>query len=346
MRKRLKEHNTADKRVSRLYVLRAQAHFLRGPTKQNPFGTDFIDFGKAHENLDAALAINPRCADAFYWRGRLFAQANDFPTAIACYTQAITSGNRGDFYYHRGQAFERIGHRQSALGDYKQAYESFGEHAEAKKAFRTSGCTMTNDTRLHRLYNSARLADREVNELLGLTHGITADGVITQAEVEYLHKWLVAHTAGAANPVVAPLLGRVATILADGIVDPEEAADLFALLQRFAAGDFEVGEMLKATTLPLDAPPPSIRFPESRFCFTGTFAFGTSKECQAAVEAKGSQCGSLTQETGYLVIGIYATDSWAHSTFGRKIEKAVALREKGLPIAIIGEQHWVAQLRA
>jgi hypothetical protein len=204
---------------------------------------------------------------------------------------------------------------------------------------------VTEDSRLHRLYNRARLADREVNELLGLTHGITADGVITPVEVEYLHKWLVAHTVGAANPVVAALLGRVDAILADGAVAPEEAADLFSVLQQFAAGDFEVGEMLKATTLPLDIPPPPIRFPTSRFCFTGTFAFGTRKECIAAVEAKGGLCGSLTQETGYLVIGIYATDSWAHSTFGRKIEKAVEMRSTGCPVAIVGEQHWVAQLR-
>lgn len=203
---------------------------------------------------------------------------------------------------------------------------------------------MTEDTRLHRLYNRARLADREVNELLGLTHGITADGVVTQAEVEYLHKWLVAHTAGAANPVVASLLGRVDAILADGTVDPEEAAELFSVLQQFASGDFELGETLKATTLPLDAPPPAIEFAMSRFCFTGTFAFGTRKECEAAAKAKGGLCGSLNQETGYLVIGVYATDSWAHSTFGRKIEKAVEMRQKGLPISIVGEQHWVGQL--
>lgn len=205
---------------------------------------------------------------------------------------------------------------------------------------------MTDDSRLHRLYNRARLADREVNELIGLTHGVIADGRVSQEEVEYLHKWLVAHTAGAGNPVVAALLGRIDTILADGIVDPEEAEDLLSTLKQFAAGDFEVGEVLKATTLPLDAPPPNVRFPKSRFCLTGTFAFGTRKECEAAVEARGSLCGSLTQETGYLIIGIYATDSWAHSSYGRKIEKAVTMKAKGLPIAIVGEQHWAAQLRA
>lgn len=205
---------------------------------------------------------------------------------------------------------------------------------------------MTEETRLDRLYNRARLADRETNELLGLTHGITADGVVTQAEVEYLHKWLVAHTAAAANPVVATLLGRVDAILADGTVDPEEAAELLSVLQKFAAGDFELGETLKATTLPLDAPPPAINFPSSIFCFTGTFAFGSRRECEAAVQAKGGLHGSLNRDTCYLVIGVYATDSWAHSTFGRKIEKAVEMRQKGVPIAIIGEQHWVSQLRA
>jgi hypothetical protein len=35
-----------------------------------------------------------------------------------------------------------------------------------------------------------------------------------------------------------------------------------------------------------------------------------------------------------------------HSTFGRKIEKAVEMRNKGVPIAIVGKQHWVAQMGA
>lgn len=34
----------------------------------------------------------------------------------------------------------------------------------------------------------------------------------------------------------------------------------------------------------------------------------------------------------------------AHTTFGRKIEKAVSYREKGVPIAIVSEDHWAASL--
>ena len=36
---------------------------------------------------------------------------------------------------------------------------------------------------------------------------------------------------------------------------------------------------------------------------------------------------------------------WAHSSFGRKIEKAVHMREKGLRIAIVAEPYWIGQLR-
>lgn len=204
---------------------------------------------------------------------------------------------------------------------------------------------MTDDARLHRLYSRARLDDREVNELIGLAHGMVAHGAITKDDVDYLHKWLVAHVAATANPVVLSLLRRIDRILAHGDVNPEEAHEIFELLQRFAGGDFETGETLKATTLPFDVPQPRIRFAEARFCFTGTFAFGVRRECEAAVEAKGALCGSLNHDTGYLVIGIYATDAWIHSAFGRKIEKAVAMRDNGVPIAIVGEQHWVAQLR-
>ena len=49
-------------------------------------------------------------------------------------------------------------------------------------------------------------------------------------------------------------------------------------------------------------------------------------------------------KTDYLVIGSYATDSWAHSSWGRKIEKAVEMTNKGHPVKIISEEHWSKSL--
>ncbi len=82
------------------------------------------------------------------------------------------------------------------------------------------------ETGLHRLFNRARMDDRLVNELIGLAHGIIADGAVNQAEAEYLFKWIVANAEQADNPVLNLLYGRVEKVLADGVLYPEEAGDL------------------------------------------------------------------------------------------------------------------------
>lgn len=200
------------------------------------------------------------------------------------------------------------------------------------------------DARIHRLFNRARIDDRQVNELLGLAHGIVADGVVTQTEAEFLQKWLVANSVVSDNPVVATLLTRVSEMLVDRYLATDESRELLETLRNFAAGDFELGEILKATRLPIDNPQPELEFDGSRFCFTGTFAFGSRRDCEDAVVARGGEVGSLVQSTRYLVIGVYATGSWVHSSFGRKIERAVDWRDHGLPISIVTEEHWVAAL--
>lgn len=206
------------------------------------------------------------------------------------------------------------------------------------------GEALMSDARMHRLFNRARIDDRQVNELIGLAHGIVADGVVTQTEAEFVQKWLVANTAVSDNPVVGTLLTRVNEMLADRCLGTDESHELLETLRNFSAGDFQLGEILKATRLPIDNPQPELEFEGSRFCFTGTFAFGSRRHCEEAVVARGGEVGSLVQLTRYLVIGVYATESWAHSSFGRKIERAVDWREHGLPISIVSEEHWVAAL--
>jgi len=193
---------------------------------------------------------------------------------------------------------------------------------------------------LTRVFGRARIDDRLANELVGIARGVLADGKISQAEAEYLEKWLIANKGVTSNPVIATLLARVEIMLKDGILDASESAELFDALNSFVGGDFEAGELLKSTTLPLDDPPPLIICEDMRFCFTGTFAFGSRKDCEAVVEGRGGSAGGLTSKTNYLVIGFYATDSWIQSSYGRKIEKGVAFREKGKTIAIVGESHW------
>jgi NAD-dependent DNA ligase len=189
-----------------------------------------------------------------------------------------------------------------------------------------------------------RITSRQVDELVGIARGIAADGSLNQAEVEFLQRWLAANMAISDQPMIRKLYARINGVLADGVADAEECRELLETLNSFSSRDFELGEVMKATTLPLCDPALPLSFDGRRFCFTGTFNFGQRKDCEAAVSARGGACGSLTKSTDVLVIGMYATESWKHSSFGTKIIRAVDMRESGMPIALISEEHWASHL--
>ncbi|MCY4499365.1 MAG: BRCT domain-containing protein [Rhodospirillaceae bacterium] len=199
------------------------------------------------------------------------------------------------------------------------------------------------------IFNRTDVADRQVDTLIGLCKGITADGVVNQAEAEFLQRWLAANEITIqSSPVTATLLSRVNEILSDGALDRDEAQDLLAALRSVAGDPPEVGEFLKTTDLPVDRPEPEIEFNDHRFCFTGTFAYGSRSRCAGLIaELGGTHAKTVTMKLDYLVLGVYVTPSWAHEAFGRKIEKAMYYRDdRGRDIAIVSETHWRAQADA
>lgn len=198
---------------------------------------------------------------------------------------------------------------------------------------------------LHNAYNNDRVSVRQIDELIGLARGLCADGILNDSEVQFLQKWLAISADLSGQPVVARLYQLVDEILRDGFVDEDERSLLFETLNGLGDTTFELGEVLKPATLPLCVPPPDVTFVGMRFCLTGTFSLGRRQDCARVIEERGGYEGSLTQDTDYLVIGAYVTDSWRHSSFGNKIVKAVEMRdEKHLPISIISEQHWTNYL--
>jgi NAD-dependent DNA ligase len=75
---------------------------------------------------------------------------------------------------------------------------------------------------------------------------------------------------------------------------------------------------------------------------TGMFESGSRANVAALIEAfGGSVAADVRATTDYLLIGSVASASWAHSSYGRKIECAVEMRTKGHPVAIICETHWL-----
>jgi len=191
-------------------------------------------------------------------------------------------------------------------------------------------------------FNRKSIDDRQIDTLIGISKGLVADGKVEQSEAEFLLSWLIQARQNTDNPVIINLLNKVDSMLEDGVLDPDESAELLSILHKINGEPSEMGELAKTTSLPIDHPLPSVTFEGMEFLFTGTCAYGTRKQCQAAIDSLGGvNAKGVTKTLNYLVLGTYVTDSWVHETYGRKIEKAMQYREQGVPLVIITEEHWV-----
>lgn len=197
-------------------------------------------------------------------------------------------------------------------------------------------------------FNRARRAERDLSELLGLAKGLLADGRITHDEAVLVAEWVCNHPDAAEQWPVNVLADRLQRIFADAHVDEAERLELAEILTALVGGTAGVvlGEDA-ATELPLDVPAPTFEWPGAVFVFTGKFAFGTRADCQKQVTRLGALCeDSVTKRTNYLVIGTFGSRDWVHTSFGRKIQKAVDYRTAGHPLMIAAEDHWVTSLPA
>jgi len=191
-------------------------------------------------------------------------------------------------------------------------------------------------------YNWQRIKDSRMDELIGICRGILADGVVVIEEARFLLDWLtrnkqVRHSLP--GQLLEELLVRV---LADGKLSPSEEEQVVEMLVKIIGGTpLESEDASFSTTLPLDDPPRAMAFDGKVFCFTGKFQYGSRKKCEEDTFALGGDAQKTpTKKTDYLVIGEIGSSDWAHSTGGRKIEKAIALRDSGTGLCIVSEMHW------
>lgn len=186
---------------------------------------------------------------------------------------------------------------------------------------------------------------RDLDELLGLCRGIIADQSVTAKEAEVLDLWISSHPQSAQAWPASALSDRLRRIFLDGVLNEDELAELGGLLTDLTATDVAHSEITTTSSLPLDDPPPSIVFEGRSFCLSGHFVCGTRKHCEEQIGARGGLIlKSPRRDLDYLVLGVLASRDWAHSSFGRKIELVMQYKQKGAPIAVVSERHWMAQL--
>lgn len=173
--------------------------------------------------------------------------------------------------------------------------------------------------------------------------GVAADGVISEQELRGLSSWLSGHQHLARCWPYDEVCSLVSAVLADGQIDLEEHRMLMAFFAEFTAllDDRTVSNPLVhdgMTVSGLCAMCPEISFNDSVFCFTGASQRYTRAEFGDMVSRLGGKVvNSVSKKTDYLIIGSDGNPCWAFACYGRKVERAVALRREGAPLLIVHE---------
>lgn len=186
-----------------------------------------------------------------------------------------------------------------------------------------------------------RLRQRKVDELIGICAGIAADGVINKEEVDFICSWLDKNRDAATCFPGDVLVSRLRDMLADGVLDADESAELLTLLRESSGQQFSPSVTAPSANLPFDDPAPAVEFAGKNFVFSGIFAFGPRAACEQAVRMRGGDAHpKVTERTHYVVVGSAANPEWKHASFGSKILRAIEIKKSGLPLALVSEDHW------
>ena len=182
--------------------------------------------------------------------------------------------------------------------------------------------------------------------MVGLIHGVIADGHVSEAEAQRLAEWTRAHPEVATRYPANLLARRLERIFMDGKVDARETERLVSMLAQLAENPSGLGGGAPlATDLPITVPAPDIVFGGQTFVFGGAMAYGPLHACEREVIERGGMCEqAVNRRTDYVVIGALAAADWAQSAFGGLINEVVAYRSRGVPIAVISEEHWTGAL--
>jgi len=182
--------------------------------------------------------------------------------------------------------------------------------------------------------------------MFGLVRGIAADGRVSADEAARLSEWARANPEVASRWPANVLARRLERIFADGRLEARERARLSTMLSQLAENPVGLAQGFPlATDLPVTRPEPEVTFEGQAFVFAGEMAYGPTHQCEREVIELGATCErGINRRTDYLVIGSLAADDWAQRDFGSLVDEVVQYRSRGVPIAVITEDHWTAAL--
>jgi NAD-dependent DNA ligase len=196
---------------------------------------------------------------------------------------------------------------------------------------------------ISRAFNWNRLKDSRTDELIGICRGVLADGALVWEEARFVLDWLRRNPPVQHSSIGRELEPALVAALRDESLSAEAEEQMVTLLLRIIGGTpRNECDASYSSALPLDNPIPEIIFLGRLFCFTGKFSYGTRTICEQACLKMGAVVHPrIVEKTSFLIVGEVGSRDWAHSAMGRKIERAISLRDKGAVIGIVSERTWL-----
>lgn len=186
----------------------------------------------------------------------------------------------------------------------------------------------------------------EINKLLGILEGVTADGEVNQLEVEKIQSWININDALIDAWPVRKLKESLNHLI-ENSTSPEGLASLTEVIQQITGVNFVTTGTAGGGSCKVHVDEThKIAFENKRFVLTGRFNSDPRSELEARIADMGGLIGdNVTKKTDYLVIGSCGSRDWKHTSYGLKYDKAVQLQEKGCCIMFISEEVVDKQLR-
>ncbi len=185
----------------------------------------------------------------------------------------------------------------------------------------------------------------DIQRLEGILHGILADNIISDDEINALGQWLFSNDQMTGAYPFDELCSLITAIKADGKIDENERKLLKLFISDFvdikkmeSIDQAEIENLKKTITIQgICALDPQMVFQNKYYCLTGIFS-RKQNEIESLIESKGGvNCQNVTLKTDYLIVGASGNPCWAFSCYGRKVEKAIQMRKDGKMIAIVNE---------
>lgn len=188
-----------------------------------------------------------------------------------------------------------------------------------------------------------RQVNKAVEHLMGMVTGMVADASLHDLEIKLLSTWVADNPAVVTTWPGFVVARKLREVLEDGVITSAERSHLLKVLTELASSDFSLtgSATPEVAALPInDVVTVDLR--NMGVCHTGEFIFGTRAACERlTLKAGGMPLDAVSKSADFLVIGTRLSPNWAHTSFGRKIQKAAELQEEGHAIEIISERRWI-----